>query len=141
MPPDGGGDARPDEVVPGQVWWCDGAALGFEPRFKRRPVLVLAVAASEEGPADVAAPPLIVAPLSSRRRHGQETAVEHRAGRSFLTGEVREVPAAALRSSLGAWPGFDAWRADQRRAAGAAERTRRWLARLRGWWRGRAPSP
>ncbi len=107
---------------PGQVWWCDGVALGFEAHFKRRPVLVLAV--NDDGS-------LLVAPLSSRRFQGQEQAVTHAGGVSFLTGRAVEVPAAALLSPLGTWEGFATWRAAQQQAADTAGRVTAWLARLR----------
>jgi hypothetical protein len=114
----------PADVHPGQVWWCDGVALGFEAHFKRRPVLVLE--AREPGM-------LLVAPLSSKRVHGQETAVTHAGGVSFLTGRAQEISPDALLAPLGAWDGFAAWRADQQAAAEAARRARAWLTRLGGW--------
>jgi hypothetical protein len=114
--------ASPTEIAPGQVWWCDGVALGFEARFKRRPVLVLEVRAGGV---------LLVAPLSTKRVHGQERMVTHAGGASFLTGSASEVSANVLLSPLGAWEGFAAWRAEQAQAARAAERVRSWLARLR----------
>ena len=115
----------PPDVAPGQVWWCDGVALGFEAHFKRRPVLVLQVFDENR---------LLVAPLSSRRRYGQEHAVTHAGGVSFLTGRAAEVPGDALLSPLGAWDGFDAWEAERRRAAESAARLSHWLARLRRWF-------
>ncbi len=116
--------------MPGQVWWCDGAALSFEAHFKRRPVLVLAIL--EENDALF----LLVAPLSSKRRHGQEQAVTHVGGVSYLTGAAVPVPTAALLTPLGAWDGFAHWRAEQEQAAEAAARARNWLARLRTWLAG-----
>ena len=115
----------PDDIAPGQVWWCDGVALGFEAHFKRRPVLVLQVRDEDR---------LLVAPLSSRRRYGQEQAVTHEGGISFLTGRAAEVPLGALLTSLGAWDGFPAWEAEQQRAAESAARLGGWLARLRRWF-------
>ena len=113
--------AAPTEIDAGQVWWCDGVALGFEAHFKRRPVLVLEIRSDN----------LLVAPLSSKRPHGQEQAVTHAGGVSFLTGRAARVPPNALLSPLGAWEGFDAWRMEQEKAAQTAERVRSWLARLR----------
>ncbi len=112
-----------DRLRPGQVWWCDGVALGFEAHFKRRPVLVLAVQGDT----------LLVAPLSSRRRHGQEQAVTHEGGVSFLTDRALPVPADALLSPLGAWHGFHTWRESLQSAAASAERITTWLTRLH-WW-------
>jgi len=118
----------PADVAPGQVWWCDGAALSFEAHFKRRPVLVLAILEENDM--------LLVAPLSSRRRYGQEQAVTHAKGVSYLTGGAVPVPPAALLTPLGAWDGFADWRDEQARAAEASDRARNWLARLRNWWKG-----
>ena len=120
-PPEGGG------VLPGPVWWCDGVSLGFEAHFKRRPVLVLAI--NENGS-------LLVAPLSSRRYQGQEQAVTHEGGISYLTGRATDIPAEALLSPLGSWEGFEPWRAAQQQAADAAGRVNYWLARLRRWLTG-----
>ena len=94
-------------IAPGQVWWCDGAALGFEAYFKRRPVLVLTVGDDDT---------LLVAPLSSKRRFGQEHEVTHDRGVSYLTGTVATVPTVALDAYLGDWPGFPAWRESQQPA-------------------------
>lgn len=115
------------DVAPGQVWWCDGVSLGFEAHFKRRPVLVLAVRDSGT---------LLVAPLSSKRSVGQEQAVTHAGGVSFLTGRAAEVPAEALLSPLGAWEGFDAWRAARTEATEKARRAAAWIERLRRWFTG-----
>ena len=79
---------------------------------------------------------LLVAPLSSRRRYGQEQAVTHAKGVSYLTGGAVPVPPAALLTPLGAWDGFADWRDEQARAAEASDRARNWLARLRNWWKG-----
>ena len=79
---------------------------------------------------------LLVAPLSSKRLCGQEQAVTHNGGVSFLTGRALEVPATALLSPLGAWDGFDAWREAQQNAAVTAERVTAWLSRLRRWLTG-----
>lgn len=114
-----------ETIEPGQVWWCDGVALEFEPHFKRRPVLLLAVGER-----------LLVAPLSSKRVQGQEQAVTHRGGVSYLTGKAVEISADALLSPLGAWDGFADWRAAQEDAAHRAERFVRWIARLRAWFTG-----
>jgi hypothetical protein len=95
-------------VAPGQVWWCDGVALSFEPYFKRRPVLIVAV--EEDGT-------LVVMPLSSRRHYGQETAVLHAGGTSYMTGAWTRVTAANLAKPLGEWADFAAWEAEQRVAA------------------------
>ena len=111
------------EIAPGQVWWCDGAALSFEAHFKRRPVLIL----------DIQGGLLRVAPLSSKRRHGQEQQVTHTGGVSYLTGQIAEVPAVALLTPLSAWDGFARWRAEQEQAAAATARWQHWLRRLRGW--------
>jgi hypothetical protein len=99
--------------------------LSFEAHFKRRPVLVLAIL--EENNA------LLVAPLSSQRRYGQERAVTHTGGVSYLTGRAAEVPRSALLTPLGAWEGFADWRNEQQHAAEAAARARNWLARGRAW--------
>jgi hypothetical protein len=115
------------EPTSGDVWWCDGVALGFEAHFKRRPVLVLTV--NDDGS-------LLVAPLSSKRLQGQETPVTHDGGVSYLTGRACTVPPDALLSPLGTWEGFADWRASQERAAEAAARTGAWLARLRRWLSG-----
>jgi hypothetical protein len=88
-------------VAPGQVWWCDGAALAFEAYFKRRPVLVVA-------PGDSAGWQVI--PLSSKRRFGQETAVTHAGGVSYMTGALVTVPTRNLVKPLGTWDGFTTWR-------------------------------
>lgn len=96
-------------IAPGTVWWCDGVALSFEAHFKRRPVLVLGVRVGESGESAE----VVVAPLSSRLRYGQEQAVTHAGGVSYLTGQVATVPAAALYKSLGAWDGFADWSAAQ----------------------------
>lgn len=96
--------------------------MSFEAHFKRRPVLVLAIL--EENDA------LLVAPLSSRRRHGQEQAVTHAGGVSYLIGRAAEVPQSALLTPLGAWEGFADWRREQQRGAEAAARARDWLARM-----------
>ena len=110
---------------PGQAWWFDGAALGLEAHFKRRPVLVLDIRPDDT---------LLVAPLSSKRRHGQEQAVTHAGGVSFLTGQAIEVPAAALLSPLGSWEGFPVWRETQQQAAATASRITAWLTRLKRWF-------
>lgn len=129
--PDAAADSQ--SPTPGTVWWCDGAALAFEAYFKRRPILVLSVLGDGT---------LLVAPLSSKRRFGQEQAVTHSGGVSFLTGQVCEVSADALLSPLGAWEDFEAWRAEQyggnnktegretpARNNWLIERLRRWLRR------------
>ncbi len=105
---------EPPELAPGQVWWCDGSALAFEAHFKRRPVLVLGV--RDPGP-DGATPEVVVAPLSSARRFGQEQAVTHAGGVSYLTGHMVTVPSDALRKPLGTWDGFAAWSEEQNRPA------------------------
>lgn len=105
---------------PGEVWWCDGAALAFEARFKRRPVLVVAVGDDR----------VVVLPLSHRRHHGQEPEVRHAGGVSYLTGGAREVGTTALLQSLGRWDGFDDWERDRARAQADAERWRTALRRL-----------
>lgn len=115
----------PTEVHPGQVWWCDGLALGFEAHFKRRPVLLLEARGGET---------LLVAPLSSRRRFGQETRVTHDGGASYLTGRAAEVPRAALLAPLGFWEGFAAWQETQRAAAEGAARAASWRERIRRWF-------
>lgn len=76
---------------------------------------------------------LLVAPLSSKRRYGQEQTVTHAGGISYLTGSAAEVPRSALLTPLGAWDGFTVWQDEQQRAADAAARARNWLARLRAW--------
>jgi len=121
---------------PGQVWWCDGVALGFEAHFKRRPVLVLQIRCGEDDPVGGSGDTLLVAPLSSKRRFGQEQTVTHAGGVSYLTGQAAEVSADALLSPLGTWDGFAAWRAEQQEAAEAAARTANWLVRFRRWLRG-----
>ena len=110
---------------PGTVWWCDGAALAFEAYFKRRPVLVLRPLDDDT---------VLVAPLSSKRRFGQEQAVTHGGGVSFLTGQVCEVSADALLSPLGAWDGFEAWRAEQH-GVSAHSANGSFFERLRRWFR------
>src|SRR5438128_364296 len=112
------------QVAPGQVWWCDGVALSFEPYFKRRPVLIVAV--EEDGT-------LVVMPLSSRRRFGQETAVLHAGGTSYMTGGWTRVAAANLAKPLGIWPDFAAWEAEQRAAAALQESASR--GRISLWQR------
>jgi len=97
---------------PGTVWWCDGPALSFEAHFKRRPVLVLGVR-EKEGENGTIVCEVIVAPLSSKRRYGQEQAVTHRGGISYLTGRIAAVPPDALLSSLGVWEGFAKWSSAQ----------------------------
>jgi mRNA-degrading endonuclease toxin of MazEF toxin-antitoxin module len=89
------------EPRPGEVWWCDGRALGFRDGGKTRPVLVVS---HEPKGCDA-----LVAPLTSRKPDGGGVLVAHRAGRSWLTGETRSVRGVDLVSSLGAWPGFAAW--------------------------------
>lgn len=88
-----------DTILPGHVWWCDGISLAFDPYYKRRPVLIVGI---EEDT-------LHVIPLSSKRRYGQETAVTHNRGVSYMTGAIHQVPTAALQKSLGSWVGFSAW--------------------------------
>ncbi len=100
-------------------------ALSFEAHFKRRPIVVLAILEENDT--------LLVAPLSSQRRHGQEKAVTHMDGVSYLTGRAAEVPRSALLKPLGVWEGFADWRNEQQRAAEAAVRARDWLARVRAW--------
>lgn len=92
------------DIVPGQVWWCDGIALQFDPYSKRRPVLILQV--TDDG-ADVI-------PLSSRRRYGQETAVHHQGGISYMTGSIHPVPRTALQKPLGFWSEYPTWLEQQR---------------------------
>ena len=90
-------------IAPGQVWWCDGAALEFEKHFKMRPVLVVEAQAEN----------WIVMPLSSKRRFGQEPLVTHgKTGerRSYMTAAQSVVPARALKSYSGDWQGFPVWR-------------------------------
>jgi hypothetical protein len=113
-------------VEPGQVWWCDGAALSFEAHFKRRPVLVLGVRDGEGASGGSEPPEVVVAPLSSRRRFGQEQAVTHAGGVSFLTGHIAVVARESLLKPLGAWDGFGAWAAEQK----APPSPPSWLARL-----------
>jgi len=125
---------RPESILPGQVWWCDGVALGFEAHFKRRPALVLRVCRSEHPGED--GDTLLVAPLSSKRRFGQEQAVTHAGGVSYLTGRAAEVPVNALLSPLGTWDGFTEWQATQQQAAEAAAQAANWFARLRRWLTG-----
>jgi hypothetical protein len=115
-------DARPT-VAPGQVWWCDGAALAFEAYFKRRPVLVVT-------PGDAGGWQVI--PLSSKRRFGQETAVTHAGGISYMTGALVTVPARSLVKPFGAWDGFTVWRdgpATPERGPGLLARLRAFLGR------------
>jgi hypothetical protein len=110
-------------IAPGQVWWCDGAALAFEAYFKRRPVLVVA-------PGDVGGWNVI--PLSSQRRFGQETPVTHAGGVSFMTGALVLVPPRSLVKPLGIWEGFPAWRdgpAPPKRGPGLLARLLRLLGR------------
>jgi hypothetical protein len=101
---------KPDRspLKPGQVWWCDGVALSFDPYYKRRPVLI--AAAEEDGT-------LVVIPLSSRRHFGQETVVTHTGGISYMTGTWTRVEPGSLVKSLGEWPGFAEWETEQRQAA------------------------
>ena len=85
----------------GDVWWCDGGALGLGDGDKTRPVLVIGVAA--EGAE--------VIPLTSRRGSGAGIPVRHRAGVSWMTDErPRRVPVLSLLSTLGGWAGFAVWR-------------------------------
>jgi hypothetical protein len=76
---------------------------------------------------------LLVAPLSSKRRFGQEQAVTHAAGLSYLTGGAAQVPRSTLLTPLGVWEGFADWRGEQQRAADAAARARNWLVCVRAW--------
>lgn len=94
---------------PGTIWWCDGTALEFEANFKRRPVLILAIRDDAS---------LVVAPLSSHRRYGQEQEVAHSGGVSYMTGTVSCIIADALLKPLGRWEGFEAWREQQNVEAG-----------------------
>ena len=121
---DGSGDSL--AVEPGQVWWCDGAALSFEAYFKRRPVLVLGLRDGEGESGGSGPVGIVVAPLSSRRRFGQEQAVTHAGGVSFLTGHIAVVARESLLKPLGSWDGFGAWAAEQK----APPSPPSWLARL-----------
>jgi hypothetical protein len=114
---------------PGQVWWCDGIALAFDPYYKRRPVLIVGV----EG--DTAH----IIPLSSKRRYGQETAVTHGRGVSYMAGPVRPVPATALLKSLGSWDGFAEWQNgapdDTGKPTPFRQNIQQVIARIKKWWR------
>jgi hypothetical protein len=119
----------PSPVAPGQVWWCEGVALSFDPYYKRRPVLVVAV--EEDGS-------LVVMPLSSRRWYGQEIAVLHAGGTSYMTGAWTRLPAESLVKPLGDWEGFAAWEAERRTGAGERTDDQReqsfWRKLCRGLW-------
>ena len=110
------------DIEPGQVWWCDGLALSFEVHFKRRPVLVLGVLEESE---------VMVAPLSSKQRFGQEQAVTHDGGISYLTGQVATVSQTALLKPLGVWEGFPEWSAAQNAPPPPSfwTRLRKWFSR------------
>ena len=90
-----GGDPRP-----GEVWWCEGGALGFADGGKTRPVLVVRAEGADAR----------VVPLTSRKPESGGMAVTHRGGLSWMTaGQPESVPRVSLISSLGPWPGFAAW--------------------------------
>lgn len=93
-------DAIGAEPWPGEVWWCEGTAIGLTDGGKTRPALVLAVV--PDG--------VLVVPLTSRKPEAQPVSVTHRGGLSWMAGEARTVPRIALLSSLGPWAGFAAWR-------------------------------
>lgn len=114
------------DPLPGDVWWCDGIALEFEWRFKRRPVVVVEATGDQ----------IVVLPLSHRRHLGQEPEVRHPGGVSYLAGGPRTVPADALRVRIGCWEGYAAWRVEAEAIAEAASkplwdqlqrRIRRWF--------------
>jgi hypothetical protein len=107
-------------LEPGQVWWCDGVALSFDPYYKRRPILIVAV--EEDGT-------LVVIPLSSRRHFGQETAVVHARGTSYMTGVWIRVGPDSLVKPLGEWPDFAGWEAEQRQAVSSGSFS--WLRTIR----------
>ena len=109
------------EVAAGQVWWCEGGAMGFEARFKTRPALV--IVAQEGGD-------WLVMPLSSKRRFGQEPIVTHGGKVSYMTGGRAVVPASALISFSGNWEGFPAWRDEATLASPSSWWD--WLLRLFG---------
>jgi len=97
-------DALSAEPRAGEVWWCEGSAIGLNDGGKTRPVIVLGVA--PDG--------VRVLPLTSRKPPGgTPTPVSHRGGLSWMvtTVEVRLVARNALVSSLGAWAGFSDWKA------------------------------
>ncbi len=96
-------DALSAEPRAGEVWWCQGSAIGLNDGGKTRPVIVLSV--SPDGG-------VRVLPLTSRKPQGVPTSVSHRGGLSWMVGEAapRLVTRTALVSSLGPWAGFAAWR-------------------------------
>lgn len=96
-------DAMGAEPRPGDVWWCDGAAIGMNDGAKTRPVLVVRTEAGEF---------VAVVPLTSRKPADAAAPVRvaHRGGLSWFAGPERSVRRIALLSSLGRWPGFDLWR-------------------------------
>ncbi len=98
-------DALSADPRAGEVWWCEGGAIGLNDGGKTRPVVVLGV--SPDGGARVL-------PLTSRKPEGAPVPVSHRGGLSWMVNEAgaaRTVARTALVSSLGPWAGFAAWRA------------------------------
>lgn len=83
------------EIVPGQVWWCQGSYLGFEWKLKTRPVLVLK---AQGGRVDVA--------ILTSKGHLGSVEVTHRKGVSYLTGKLAQVPCEALLDYMGDWAGY-----------------------------------
>ncbi len=98
-------DAISSDPRAGEVWWCEGSAIGLNDGGKTRPVVVLSV--SPAGGARVL-------PLTSRKPEGAAVVVpvSHRGGLSWMVNaaEARTVARTALVSSLGAWAGFSAWK-------------------------------
>lgn len=92
-------DSYAADPRPGDVWWCDGRALGLPDGGKVRPVLVVHAGVTA----------LSVIPLTTRKPAERPVPVSHSAGVSWLTNETRSVEPAALLSPLGRWSGFAAW--------------------------------
>lgn len=106
-------DALSADPRAGEVWWCEGSAIGLNDGGKTRPVVVLGVA--PDG--------VRVLPLTSRKPPGgAPTPVSHRGGLSWMVNETaapRTVARTALVSSLGTWAGFSAWLAMPNNGRGA----------------------
>jgi len=92
-------DSYAADPRPGDIWWCDGRALGLPDGGKVRPVLVVHGGGTA----------LSVVPLTTRRPAERAVSVSHSGGVSWLTNETRTVESSALLSPLGKWSGFAAW--------------------------------
>lgn len=97
-------DALSADPCVGEVWWCEGSAIGLNDGGKTRPVIVVGIA--PDGGARVL-------PLTSRKPENASVPVSHRGGLSWMVREAtppRAVARTSLVSSLGAWAGFAAWK-------------------------------